>query len=35
MQHAPFQPGDDGGPVTSNDLLIGVVYGGIFLPGDL
>jgi hypothetical protein len=28
MNHAVFQPGDDGGPVTSNDLLIGLVYGG-------
>jgi hypothetical protein len=30
-----FQPGDDGGPVTADDLLIGLVYGGLNVPGDL
>ena len=30
-----FQPGDDGGPVTSDGLLIGMMYGGLFVPGDL
>ena len=30
-----FQPGDDGGPVTSDGLLIGLVYGGLNVPGDL
>jgi hypothetical protein len=34
MSHAPFQPGDDGGPVTSSDLLIGLVYGGKTVAGD-
>ncbi len=32
MNHAVFQPGDDGGPVTSNDLLIGLAYGGSTAP---
>lgn len=35
MGHAHFQPGDDGAPVTSNGLLIGVVFGGMFVPPDL
>jgi hypothetical protein len=35
MSHALFQPGDDGGPITSNDRLIGVVFGGLNTPGDL
>lgn len=30
-----FQPGDDGGPVTSDNLLIGMIRGGMFAPGDL
>lgn len=30
-----FQPGDDGAPVTSDNLLIGMVFGGLFVPGDL
>lgn len=30
---APFQPGDDGAPVTSDDLLIGLVHRGFILPG--
>ena len=34
MNHALFQPGNDGGPVTSNDLLIGLVYGGKTVAGD-
>jgi hypothetical protein len=32
---APFQPGDDGGPVTSDNLLIGMIISGMFVPGDL
>ena len=28
MNHAVFQPGNDGGPVTSNALLIGLAYRG-------
>ena len=32
---ALFQPGDDGGPVTSNDLLIGLVYGGNSTPANV
>jgi hypothetical protein len=32
---APFQPGDDGRPVTSDDLLIGLVRDGYTIPGDL
>jgi hypothetical protein len=35
MGHAHFQSGDDGAPVTSNGLLIGVVFGGMFVPPDL
>jgi hypothetical protein len=35
MSRALFQPGDDGGPITSNDQLIGVVFGGLNAPGDL
>jgi hypothetical protein len=34
MDHADFQPGNDGGPVTSNDLLIGVVIGGKTVQAD-
>lgn len=34
MNHAVFQPGNDGGPVTSNDLLIGLVNSGHTLPAD-
>lgn len=30
-----FQPGDDGAPVTSDNLLIGMITGGWFQPGDL
>lgn len=30
-----FQPGDDGGPVTSDNLLIGMITGDGFQPGDL
>jgi hypothetical protein len=33
--HALFQPGDDGGPVTSDDLLIGMIRNGFAVPGDL
>lgn len=29
---APFQPGDDGRPVTSDDLLIGLVHRGFIMP---
>jgi hypothetical protein len=31
---APFQPADDGRPVTSDDLLIGLVCDGFTVPGD-
>jgi hypothetical protein len=34
MNHALFQPGDDGGPVTSNDMLIGLAFGGHVLGAD-
>jgi hypothetical protein len=34
MDHAVFQPGDDGGPVTSNDLLIGLACGGNTAPAN-
>lgn len=30
-----FQPGDDGGPVTSDNLLIAMIIGGKFLPANL
>jgi hypothetical protein len=30
-----FQAGDDGGPVTSDDLLIGMIRSGWNVPGDL
>ncbi|UVO11060.1 S1 family peptidase [Mycobacterium sp. SVM_VP21] len=33
MGGGTYQPGDNGGPVTSNDLLLGMVTGGLFLPG--
>jgi hypothetical protein len=33
--HAPFQPGDDGRPVTCDGQLVGVVYEGHVIPGDL
>ena len=26
--HASYQSGDDGGPVTSDDLLVGMIYNG-------
>ncbi|WP_067972462.1 chymotrypsin family serine protease [Mycolicibacter icosiumassiliensis] len=29
------QPGDNGGPVTSNDQLIGLITGGMFVPGSV
>jgi hypothetical protein len=32
---APFQPGDDGRPVTAEGLLIGLTYEGYVLPADL
>jgi hypothetical protein len=35
ISHAPFQPGDDGGPVTCDNRLIGLVFGGLNTPGDL
>ena len=34
MNHAVFQPGNDGGPITSNDLLIGLVQGGNTVNAD-
>jgi hypothetical protein len=35
--HGLFQPGDDGGPVTSDDLLIGMIRNGevIYIPNLL
>lgn len=33
--HAPFQSGDDGRPVTCDGLLVGLVYEGYVIPGDL
>lgn len=30
--NAPYQPGDDGRPVTSDDLLIGLVHRGFIAP---
>lgn len=33
--HAPFQPGDDGRPVTCDGLLVGLVLRGDVIPGDL
>jgi hypothetical protein len=35
MSRALFQPGDDGGPVTSNDMLIGLAYGGNSAPANV
>lgn len=32
---SPFQAGDDGGPVTCDNRLIGVAFGGMDTPGDL
>lgn len=29
---ASWQPGDDGSPITSNDLLVAMVYDGFILP---
>jgi len=34
MNHAVFLPGNDGGPVTSNDLLIGLVQNGQIVNAD-
>jgi len=34
MPRGNYQAGDNGGPVTSNDLLIGLITGGTFVPGD-
>jgi hypothetical protein len=34
MHGALFQSGDDGSPVTSNDLLIGVAFGGNSAPAN-
>jgi hypothetical protein len=35
--HGLFQPGDDGGPVTSDDLLVGMIRNGevIYIPNLL
>ena len=33
--HAPFEPGEDGRPVTCDGLLVGLVYEGHVIPGDL
>lgn len=35
MPRGSYQRGDDGGPVTSNDLLVGMIMGGRWVPGDL
>jgi hypothetical protein len=32
MNHMTFHPGDDGGPVTSDGLLIGLVLDGFVVP---
>ena len=32
MPGGGYQPGDNGGPVTSNDQLIGLIAGGLFVP---
>jgi len=34
MNHAVFQPGNDGGPITSDDLLIGLVQNGQTVNAD-
>jgi hypothetical protein len=34
MHGALFQPGDDGSPITSSDLLIGVAFGGNSAPAN-
>jgi hypothetical protein len=34
MNHAVFQPGNDGGPITSGDLLIGLVQNGQTVNAD-
>jgi hypothetical protein len=34
MNHAVFQPGNDGAPITSDDLLIGLVQGGHTIAAD-
>jgi hypothetical protein len=34
MNHAVFQPGNDGAPVTSDDLLIGLVQNGQTVNAD-
>jgi hypothetical protein len=34
VNHALFQPGDDGGPITSDDLLIGLVQNGNTVNAD-
>lgn len=31
----PWQPGDDGGPVAINGLLVGLIRDGYVIPGDL
>ncbi|MBS9534057.1 serine protease [Mycobacterium sp. M1] len=33
MPRGDYQPGDNGGPVTSNDQLIGMITDGTFMPG--
>ncbi len=35
LSRSAFQPGDDGGPITADDMLIGVAFGGLDTPGDL
>ena len=31
--HTSYQPGDDGGPVTADNLLVGMIYNGFTLVG--
>ena len=35
MGGGAYQPGDDGGPATSDGLLLGLITGGMFIPPDL
>lgn len=35
MGGGAYQPGDNGGPATSDGLLLGLITGGTFVPPDL
>lgn len=35
ISRSSFQPGDDGGPITCDERLIGIAFGGLDTPGDL